>query len=170
MPSRIDPATPATTREGQAVEARILASRGTISPLYRVLLHSLPIAEGWESLLTAVRQKTTLDPALRELIILRVAVLNRADYEYQAHLPYAREAGLSDGQIEALQGAEPAGFTGVERVVLDYTDALTRDVHVGDALFARVREHFESRGLVEVTTTIAAYNMVSRLLVALNVH
>jgi 4-carboxymuconolactone decarboxylase len=169
-PNRVDPAQPATTAEGKAAEARILASRGNISPLYRVLLHSLPIAQGWESLLTAVRQQTAIDPALRELIILRVAVLNRADYEYEAHLPYARAAGLSDQQIEALKGADRTGFSDVERLVLDYTDALTTDVHVDDALFGRVRAHFDPRGLVEVTATIAAYNMVSRFLIGLHVH
>jgi alkylhydroperoxidase family enzyme len=57
-----------------------------ITPLYRVLLHSLPVRR-WEVFLTAVRQQTALDPTLRELIILRVAVLNRADYEYRRTVP-----------------------------------------------------------------------------------
>ena len=64
------------------IEARILAARGAISPLYRVLLNSAPLVEGWEALLTAIRQKTSVPPALRELVILRVAVLNGAAYEF----------------------------------------------------------------------------------------
>src|SRR4051794_28068483 len=106
MPARIDPAPPATTEDGVAAEAQILASRGKITQLYRVLLHSVPVAKGWEALLTAVRQQPALDPALRELIILRVAVLNRADYEYEAPLPYAREAGIPDSKIAAVTGTE----------------------------------------------------------------
>ena len=170
MPPRIDAAPPATAAPGLAAEAQILASRGTITPLYRVLLHSSPIARGWEALLTAVRQQTALDPALRELMILRVAVLNGADYEYDAHLPFARDAGVSERKIAAVKGTDLSDFTDTERAVLDYTDALTRDVHVDDAIFERVRSHFDPRGLVEVTATIAAYNMVSRFLIGLDVH
>ena len=171
---RIEPAPPATTAAGQAAEARIIASRGRITPLYQVLLNSVAIAEGWESLLTAVRQKTSVDPALRELIILRVAVLNRADHEFEAHLPHARQAGLSEQKLDAVTAADPSGFEScfdeVERAVLAYTDALTREVHVADAIFEPVRRHFDARRLVEITATIAAYNMVSRFLVALDVR
>jgi 4-carboxymuconolactone decarboxylase len=170
MPGRIGPASPAAGPEGQAVEAQIVASRGEITPLYKVLLHSPPIAQGWESLLTAVRQKTAIDPALRELIILRVAVLNRAEYEFDAHRPLARQAGVPEHKIEALKGSGLTGFDGIERAVLDYADALTRDVEIEDAVFERVRGRFDPRGLVEITTTIAVYNMVSRVLVALDVH
>lgn len=46
---------------------------------------------------------------------------------------------------------------------------MTRDVKVPDALMARIQQHFDPKGVVEIVATIAAYNMVSRLLVALNV-
>jgi AhpD family alkylhydroperoxidase len=130
----------------------------------------VPIAQGWEALLTAVRQQTALDPAVRELIILRVAVLNRADYEYDTHLPYARKAGIPERKIAAVKGVDTTEFDETERAVLDYTDALTRQVQVDDAIFERVRSRFDSRGLVELTATIAAYNMVSRFLIGLDVH
>ncbi|MDI3562394.1 hypothetical protein [Bradyrhizobium sp. Arg816] len=53
--------------------------------------------------------------------------------------------------------------------MLELTDAMTRDIIVSDALFGRLRETFDDDGIVEVVATIAAYNMVSRFLVALNV-
>lgn len=166
---RIAPAAPAGSAEGQAIEARILRARGRISPLYGILLHSLPIAAGWEALLTAIRQQTSLDPALRELIILRVAVLNGAPYEFEQHVPHARAAGLSDARIAACREASRAPFDPLQALVLDYTDCITREIHVPDALFARVRAAFDPQGVVELTATIAAYNMVSRFLGALHV-
>lgn len=48
-------------------------------------------------------------------------------------------------------------------------DAMTRDIQVPEALMTRLQARFDARGLVEVVTTVAAHNMVSRLLVALNV-
>jgi alkylhydroperoxidase family enzyme len=50
-----------------------------------------------------------------------------------------------------------------------YADAMTRDVHVPDAVFDRLKKNFSSREVVEITSTIAAYNCVSRFLVALDV-
>jgi alkylhydroperoxidase family enzyme len=57
-----------------------------------------------------------------------------------------------------------------ERAVLAYADAMTRSVQVPDAVFQAVRPYFQDRELVELTATIAAYNMVSRFLEALQVH
>jgi AhpD family alkylhydroperoxidase len=161
---------PGTRPELAALEARILAERGRISVLYQALLNSAPIAAGWEQMLTAVRNNSGLDAGLRELAILRVAVLNRAAFEFDAHVPHAQRAGVSEAAIAATrQTALAEVFTPLQRLVLELTDAMTRDVDVPDALMARVREHFDARGTVELVATIAAYNMVSRFLVALHI-
>jgi hypothetical protein len=57
---------------------QISAKRGSVLELYRMLLHSPPMAAGWLKLLTAVRQQGRLPGTLRELIIMRVAALYRA--------------------------------------------------------------------------------------------
>ena len=152
------------------IEARILAARGRISPLYRVLLNSAPLVEGWEALLTAIRQRTSVPPALRELVILRVAVLNGADYEFEAHVPQAQAAGIVDEKIERLRRDDIGGFQGVESVVIRYTDAMTRDLVVPEALYAELDRHFDAKTLVELTATVAGYNMVSRFLLAMRIH
>jgi len=89
MSKRIAPITPGTKAELAALEAKILQERGNISPLYQILLNAPEIAQGWEALLTAIRNRNSLSPAIREMIILRVAVLNRANYEFDAHAPHA---------------------------------------------------------------------------------
>ncbi|MEJ8824528.1 carboxymuconolactone decarboxylase family protein [Variovorax humicola] len=161
---------PGTRAELAEVEARIMAERGRVSLLYQVLLNSGPIASGWERMLTAVRNQTGVPADLRELMILRVAVLNGASFEYDAHVPHAQKAGVSDDKIEAVrQSALSNVFSPIERLVLELSDAMTRQVVVPDELMARVQEQFDAKGIVEVVATVAAYNMVSRLLVALNV-
>jgi alkylhydroperoxidase family enzyme len=67
-------------------------------------------------------------------------------------------------QADAVQGLE-AG----EADVLALTDAMTRDIEVPDALFAPLRSRYNDQELVELAATVAAYNMVSRFLVALRV-
>lgn len=167
---RVPLVAPGTRPELAEIEQRILAERGRVSLLYQVLLNSAPIASGWERLLTAVRNQTSIAADLRELAILRIAVLNRAAFEFDAHVPHAQRAGVSAAKIEALRELPlPQGFTPLERLVLELTDTMTREVEVGDALMDELRRHFDARGLVELVATVAAYNMVSRLLVALRI-
>lgn len=171
--SRVEPVVPGTRQELAALEARIAAARGRISPLYQVLLNSPAVVEGWEAMLTAIRQKTSLSPRLRELIILRVATLNDAPYEFEAHVPHALAGGMPQELIDALR-ANPApdrvqGLAPGEAEALALTDAMTRDIEVPDAVFAPLRERYDDTQLVELAATVGAYNMVSRFLVALRV-
>lgn len=151
--------------------ARIKRERdGRLLSLYRMLLHSPPVAEGWLALFTAVRQNTTLPDRCRELVTLRVAALNRAAYQFAAHVSYARKAGVTEAEISALEaGQEPEGLSAAERAMLAYVDAMTRDVQVSDDVFARLRPHFDERQIVELTAVIGGYNLVSRFLEALQV-
>jgi len=168
--SRVMPVRPGTRPELAEIEGRILAERGRISPLYEVLLNSGPIAAGWERLLTAVRKQTTIPADLRELVILRVAVLNAATFEFDAHVPIAEREGVPAIKIDALRRPkiDPA-FDAREKLVLRLTDAMTRNIEVPDKLMATLQTQYDAQQLVELVATIAAYNMVSRFLVALRI-
>ncbi len=170
MTCRVPLVEPGTRPELAPIEQSILAQRGRISELYRVLLNSGPLASGWEGMLTAVRNQSSVPADLRELMILRVAVLNRAPYEFDAHVPHAQKAGTSDAKIAAVR--EPgisALFNDDEKLVLELADAMTRNIEVPEALMDRLKARLDARGVVETVATVAAYNMVSRFLVALQV-
>jgi 4-carboxymuconolactone decarboxylase len=170
MQPRVPFVVPGTRPELAAIEARILAERGRITPLYEMLLNSTPLAEGWEQMLTAIRNRSSVPPALRELAILRVAVLNGAPFEFAAHAPVALQVGVSQAKIDALRAPEiDASFTPLEHAVLALTDEMTGKIQVSDAVFDPLRPHFDAKGLVELVATIAAYNMVSRFLEALRI-
>jgi 4-carboxymuconolactone decarboxylase len=153
------------------IAERIRARRGgTLTPLDLMLLHSPPLAEGWNGLLGAVRSASTLAADVRELAILRIAALNGAEYEWRAHEPLGRAGGLTDADIAVLRGErDPAGLAPNLAAVLAYTDAMTSQVTVPDDVFAGLRAHFADREIVELTVTVGAYNLVSRFLVALEV-
>lgn len=161
------------TPESQAIVSRIKARRGgSLLALDKTLLHSPPVADGWNAFLKAIRTQTSLDPSLRELAITRVAALNRAWYEWEHHVPILREAGvLGEEMIERIKEREWDGEGLDERhlAVLRYTDAMTKDVIVREGVFQLLRKQFSDREIVEITSTVAAYNTVSRFLVALDV-
>ncbi|MBB1628327.1 carboxymuconolactone decarboxylase family protein [Achromobacter sp. UMC71] len=148
---------------------RIKGERGKVLNLYSMLLHSPPVAEGWLSFLTAIRQKCSLSGRVRELVILRIALLNGAEYEFAAHRPFAIEEGMTDAQIDGLRAGKTDLFSDVDKAILAYCDSSTQGVHVPTDLFDAVKVHFNSRELVELTATIGAYNLVSRFLEAMQV-
>ncbi|CAN5424077.1 carboxymuconolactone decarboxylase family protein [soil metagenome] len=149
---------------------RIVAERGSVLHLYQMLLQSPPVAHGWLTFLTAIRQHCALPGALRELVIVRVAQINGAPYEAEQHVPIALREGVTQAQVDALDQWESAGcFDPTQRAALAYADAMTRQVHVPDEVFAAVHALLEPRRVVELTATIAAYNMVSRFLEALQI-
>lgn len=167
---RVPLVTPGTRPELAEIESRILAERGRISLLYQVLLNCAPIAAGWEAMLTAVRNRTGVPADLREMVILRVAVLNDAAFEFDAHVPHALKAGFAQHKIDALREPEPGAlFSEEERLLLELTDRMTRDVKVPQELMARLNARHDPQAVVELVATVAAYNMVSRFLVALNI-
>lgn len=169
--ARLPYADPKTTLESDPdLVHQIIDQRGGMLHLYAMLLQSPRFAEGWLQLLTAVRHKSRLPGALREMMIMRVAHLNAAPYEAEQHRPIALAEGLSDAQVDALADWQSVDlFDPAQRAALAYCDAMTREVHVPPAVFEALRPHYAPPILAELTITIAAYNMVSRVLEALEI-
>ena len=174
-PARIAQRPDAELGPSAVVDAIRQRRGGGLLNLDRMLLNSPAYAVGWNGFLGAVRNGLSLEPRLRELAICAVAVLNQADYELQQHAPEYLAAGGTQAQLDRLQNyhaalADTALFDATERAVLELTREMTRQVRVSDACFARVKVAFASAQLqVELVGVIAAYNMVSRFLEALQV-
>jgi len=160
------------TPEAADLAARISAGRrGNLINVYRLLLHSPPIAASWFEHLNAVRWKTTLSGRLRELLIIRIALINRVDYVIAQHIPkLALADGVSLDECEALREWSASDlFSPDEGAALAYADAMTRDVAVPDDVFAAVRKHFDDRQIVELSVLIGTYNMHNRVMLALQI-
>jgi len=158
------------------VNAIRLRRGGALLNLDRMLLHSPPLARGWNAFLGEVRNGLTLSPKLRELAMCAVAVLNGADYEFHHHAPEFIKAGGSAAQITALADPQRAVrndtlFDTAERATLRLTIDMTNEVQVGEGSFQALRMALpDQRQVVELVGVIATYNMVSRFLVALGVE
>lgn len=127
--------------------------------------------------LGAIRTRTSLPSSILELAISRVAVLNRAWYEWAAHAPLLRQApGITDDHVRTVLDTpahqSAAIFDERHAAVMTYVDAMTLNVEVEVEVMEKLKRAFGEDGekqVVEVTATVAAYNCVSRFLVALDV-
>src|ERR1700691_1464718 len=107
--------------------AKIRAGRrGALINVYKLLLHSPPLAAIWLDFVSTARFKTELDGRLREIVIVRVAHLNRTTYVFKQHVPQlSAPEGLTDQECEALADWRAAkSFSPRESAALTYTDAM----------------------------------------------
>ena len=171
---RVQPWAPALAQRDPDLVSAIEARRGgALFNLDRMLLWSEPLARGWNVYLRALRQEISLSPFLRELAICVVARLTGADYEFHHHAPELRKAGGSDAQLQALDDPDTAAtssqFDELQRTVILFAIASTRNVKIPDSTFEALRRRMSPTELVELAAVTAAYNMVARFLVALQV-
>lgn len=152
---------------------------GALVNLDRILLRSPPVAEGWNQFFAALRGRLELPALPRELAMCAVAMLNGAEYELHHHAPLFIAAGGTSAQVQALRAlagdagavlADPV-WTDAQRALLRVVVQSTRGVQVdADAFEDALALLGSERQLFELLAVTAAYNMVSRLLVAFDVQ
>src|SRR5262252_8091546 len=139
--------------------------------LDRMLLNSPAYAQGWNAILGAVRGKLAVPAKLREIAIMSIGVLNKADYEWFQHEGEFLKAGGTREQLAALKNPTAAlndskHFDEAERAALALTYEMTRDIDVKPATMKRIRAVLPDQQVIELIGTISTYNMVSRFAVA----
>jgi alkylhydroperoxidase family enzyme len=170
------PMLPEDLREPAALVAAIRARRGgSLLKLDRMLLHSPPLADGWNIFLGKVRTELSVPMQLRELVMCVVAVLNGASFEYEHHAPIFIASGGSPAQAEMLgRIGTPAFslelFSPLEQSVIRLAQQMTRNLLVDVEVKQALVRDLGMQQTVELVGVVATYNMVSRFLLALDIH
>ncbi|BGP52774.1 hypothetical protein JCM8202_003853 [Rhodotorula sphaerocarpa] len=165
-----------TSPIGDAIRER-RGARG-LTPLDQALLNAPEIASGWNSLLGAVRTRNSLPDDIRELMILRVAARNSATFEWTHHAHVGLDAGLTPPQLTVIRDLHtplptpeaPGVLSPFQAAALRFADASTYNVTVPQSRLDDLKTYLkDDQQLLEATAVAATYNMVSRLLVTLDV-
>jgi alkylhydroperoxidase family enzyme len=168
--ARNTPAKPGAHPELTGREAKIAHTHGKITPLYQYLLNSAETAQNWKEFLSTVRQRNSLPSDLRELIILRVTVLNHAPNEFATHVEHAQFAGLSDEKIHAVKVSSISPiFTQREQLALELVDVMTQHIDLPEPLFEKISKQFQGKELLDLCIMVGAYNLASRVLMPLQI-
>lgn len=117
------------------------------------------------------RKTSPIDPVLRSLVTVRVSQINWCHFCVDINAStLAKRAGSMQKaeQVERWQASNL--FSGKEKVVLEYTEAMTfSDQQVTDELMSRLKVFFDDDGVVELTGLIAFQNLSSKFNSALDV-
>jgi alkylhydroperoxidase family enzyme len=98
----------------------------------------------------------------RELVILRVAAVRDAEYEFAQHVVQGRSAGLSGTEIErVVAGPTEPGWTDDEVALLAAVDELLADARIGDATWTALSSRRDTRQMMDLVFTVGAYELLA---------
>jgi alkylhydroperoxidase family enzyme len=170
------PRIPPLVESGASPEAREVLDRlrpGDGRPLLNIfatLAHHPDLLRRWLVFGNHVLGKSTLSPRQRELVILRIGWLCRAEYEWAQHALIARLSDIDDEEIRRVaEGPDAAGWSELEAALLRATDELHEDSFVRDETWAVLARHLDTKQLIDVVFTVGQYNLVSMALNTLGV-
>lgn len=154
-----------TEEQSRVVERIRSGPRGRLAGPFWPWLRSPELADRAQKLGEQVRFNSTLPPRLFELAVLVTAQHWKAQFEWYAHAPLARKAGLGEDVIAALRaGTRPAFAAADEAAVYDFATELYARRRVGDAAYAAALAQLGERGVVELVGVLGYYALVSMTL------
>jgi 4-carboxymuconolactone decarboxylase len=135
-----------------------------IGPFNPFLLHP-EITDKLSDLQAAEAQHTTLAPAVREVAIIAVGTVWRADYELYAQFAVARRSGLPDTAVAALAaGRIPDDLPHDELLAARIVFRLITDHRIDDELYQEAERTFGTTGLFDILAVTGVYQMVCSML------
>jgi 4-carboxymuconolactone decarboxylase len=138
---------------------QFVARRGTLNVL-RLLANAPNVFGGWSDMVGEIFASPTFSPRMREVIILRVGHLQDSPYELAQHVTLARDAGLTEQQIDALLDTgdlDAAGFSSSERTVIDIVTELCTTRRLSDDSFATAHTLLGDEALTELLMVVSCY-------------
>ena len=112
-----------------------------------------------------LRFKSTLPPRLSEFVILLTSRRWTQNYEWNAHEPLARRAGVNPDTIAAIaEGRRPPAMTDDEETLYTLLDELHRTQSVSDATYARAVKAFGEAGVIDAIGITGYYTMLAMVM------
>jgi 4-carboxymuconolactone decarboxylase len=156
-------------------ETRELVERsrmhGRVLNIFSTLAHHPKLLKRWMVFAAHVLSKSTLPAREREILILRIGWLCRAEYEWGQHVLIGREAGLTDEEIERIKaGPKAPGWSPFDACLLTAVDELHGQAVISDTTWRQLAERLDTQQLVDLIFTVGQYNLVSMALNSLGVQ
>ena len=154
----------------QSVDVQAATDDGRLIGPFNPALYSPAISAKFIELQMFEPLHTSLPEPVRQVVILAVGAVWRADYELYAHSAAARKAGISEEAVKALNNGEiPDDLSAEEKIAGRVARQLSRDHRVDKALYHEAEKAFGRKGLVDMAALIGAYHCVCTTLNMFNI-
>jgi alkylhydroperoxidase family enzyme len=152
-------------RVGEAVNNPNLASAMAKLNVMRALLQNPAVTVAQSHLAGALMASKTLNPRLRELVILRTGWKTKSEYEFCQHVGIARQLQMSDEEILGVRDpANCKAFSEVDRAVIAMADELNDNAEVSVKTWSVLERFFSPAELVELVLVSGFWRMMAGFL------
>jgi alkylhydroperoxidase family enzyme len=166
---------PPGMREALAAAYRPANPRHPVSPLdpsspkglnaMGVLAYHPVLTEAYNNLVSHALYFSSITPRQRELLVLRVAHLRDATYEWAQHVYQAGVVGISPEEIACVRvGPVAEEWTPLERALLSAADELVADARIGDGTYATLSAALDTEQLMDVVFIVGTYEVFAMAL------
>ena len=175
-PARVSSPRLAPLAEGQWTDvhkniAAKYAADGRPGNALRTLLNMPALADSFLSVPAYLSKDSTLSPRHREILILRTAWLLNNDYIWSEHVPAARTAGLTAGDVRRVaEGPDARGWSAFEATLLRVADQLFRNSFVNDADYTALTAEYDVHHTIDAVMTVADFLTLGSMYNALGVQ
>jgi 4-carboxymuconolactone decarboxylase len=140
--------------------------------VFKMLSHAPDLVEPTADLGVRLLNRSSLAPAVRELLIMTVADHTACAYEAVQHTPMALHAGATREQLDAItEHADRAThFDAGETAALAVADDLLATGTIAPKTFRTARPHYSERQITEMIMTVGYDTMIAGLLNGLDVE
>ena len=153
------------------IEPTRAMSGGKVFNIFSTLAHHPELLKRWMVFANHVLVKSTLPPREREILILRIGWLCRAEYEWSQHVLIGKAVGLSEVEIDRIaDGPDAAGWSGDDAALLRAVDELHGDAFVSDATWKALAARWSVQQIMDLIFTVGQYALVSMALNSLGVQ
>jgi len=144
---------------------------GHVYNIFATLARHPQLLKRWLVFGGHVLGKSTLPAREREIAILRMGWLCRAEYEWGHHVAIGKQAGLGDDDIKRItQGPDAAGLDPFEATLLRAVDELHANTFIGDPTWKALAERYNTQQLMDLLFAAGQYKLVSMALNSLGVQ
>lgn len=162
--------TPDLAAEHKALADHVVEVFGGIRGPMSVMLHNPELARPVMDIGDYFRGTSLVPAKLRVLAILVAARERKGRYVWAAQVNAARRAGVSEDVIGKIRAnADPSAFSTEEREIIDYAQQLMRNQRVEQASFDALEKRYGVQWLLELTTVMSYYGMLSNIVSAFEV-
>jgi len=157
-------------RAADSGRSPVVDDRGRLLGPFNAMLFNPDMGGPMQALGAAIRYRTSLRDSSREMAILVTAAMVDSAFEWFAHEPLARAAGVTEDTISAIAaGREPPGLDAGDAAIYRGVRALVADGDLTDAHYAELSSVLGTTACVELVGLVGYYRMLALILRAFRV-
>lgn len=163
---RVKPLQDDELNEEQRDIMKPLTRNGRVFNIFRSMIHHPVLFKNWLTFANYVLSKrSSISARDREIAILRIGWLCKAEYEWAQHVIIGKAAGITDEEIDRIAaGPDASGWDAFDAAIVRATDELHKDKIVSDATWKTLSGRYNEQQCMDLVFAVGQYNLVSMAL------